>query len=153
MYSTNGENCPQEALHSCPPEDWRSQSVHTTQEMREVIDHLLEELNAVGFSGKDAFSVRLAMEEAIVNAIKHGHHNDLSKQVQIRYRLTERCLLAEVQDQGPGFHPEEVPDPRNPENIECIGGRGLFLMRCYMTWVRYNASGNRVTLCKQRSGE
>ncbi len=57
-----------------------------------------------------------------------------------------------IEDQGRGFQPEEVPDPFAPENLERPSGRGLVLMRNYMTSVRYNAAGNRVTMCRQRGG-
>ena len=46
-----------------------------------------------------------------VNAIKHGHHGDPSKEVQLRYHFTTECILAEIEDQGSGFKPEDVPDP------------------------------------------
>ena len=57
------------------------------------------------------------------------------------------------EDEGPGFDPHQVPDPLAPENLEKSSGRGLLLMRTYMTWIRYNECGNQVTLCKQRSSE
>jgi serine/threonine-protein kinase RsbW len=59
--------------------------------------------------------------------------------------------LAEVQDQGPGFDPEAVPDPMAPENLDRPCGRGLLLIRHYTTWVRYHDCGNLVTLCKHRT--
>ncbi len=92
--------------------------------------------------------MRLALEEAVMNAIRHGHHYDRSKHVHLRYHVTQECLLAEVEDEGPGFNPAAVPDPREPENLERESGRGLLLMRSYMTWVRYNERGTCVTLCK-----
>ena len=60
-----------------------------------------------------------------------------------------RCRL-EVKDEGKGFDPQRVPDPLAPVNLERPGGRGVLLMRHYMTWVRYNRRGNRVMLCKRR---
>ena len=148
------EICPQEAVPTHDhPETWRRQCIHSTQEMNVVLTELLQALRLAGYSGHDTFGVRLAMEEAIVNAIKHGHRYDLSKQVEVRYHLCDDCLLAEVQDQGPGFDPCNVPDPLAPENLEREGGRGLHLMRCFMTWVRYNKTGNCVTMCKRRSPE
>jgi serine/threonine-protein kinase RsbW len=60
-------------------------------------------------------------------------------------------VLAEVEDEGPGFNPAVVPDPTLPENLEQTGGRGLLLMRHYMSWVHYSERGNHVTLGKCRS--
>jgi serine/threonine-protein kinase RsbW len=151
MPSPYRDACPKDAEHPRHPENWYNQSIHTPQEMDQILVRLLAELSAAGYSGHDTFSVRLAMEEAIINAIRHGHHQDMSKEVKVRYQLTAHCLIAEIEDQGAGFRPEDVPNPLAPENLEREGGRGLFLMRCYMTSVRYNAVGNRVTLCKERS--
>jgi serine/threonine-protein kinase RsbW len=154
MHRLFQETCPLEASHThARPELWQRLSLCTTDEMDRVITNLLQALSLAGYSGHETFGVRLALEEAIVNAIKHGHHNDASKQVEVRYHLSDDCLLAEVQDQGPGFDPGSVPDPLAPENLDREGGRGLHLMRCYMTWVRYNQSGNCVTMCKRRSLE
>lgn len=120
------------------------------------MDAFLERLGALlsvaGFSERDLFSVRLSLEEAIINSIKHGHRGDPSKAVSVRYCVTEQQLLVEIEDQGPGFNPDQVPDPRTPENLERPFGRGVFLMRHYMTWVRFNDQGNCVTLCKSRTG-
>jgi serine/threonine-protein kinase RsbW len=108
-------------------------------------------LTAAGFTERDVFGVRLALEEAIVNALRHGHRGDPTKSVRVRCLVSPDRILAEVEDQGPGFDPEQVPDPLAPENLERPSGRGLFLMRTYMTWIRFNARGNHVTMCKCRS--
>ena len=63
--------------------------------------------------------------------------------------MTPDSVLAEVEDEGPGFKPEEVPDPLALENLERSSGRGLFLMRSYMTWVRHNERGNEVTMIRR----
>jgi serine/threonine-protein kinase RsbW len=122
----------------------------THDEIFAHLDELIEKLGRLGYSDREMFGVRLALEEAMVNAVKHGHGGDTTKQAMLRYRLTAAQLLAEVEDQGPGFNPADVPDPLAPENLERPGGRGLLLMRRYMTWVRYNAAGNCVTLCRRR---
>ena len=132
--------------------DWRSLTLHTSAEIVPIIDSIVSNLEAAGYSHKESFGIRLALEEALVNAIKHGHKGDTSKDVHFRYHLTREGILAEIEDQGRGFQPEEVPDPFAPENLERPSGRGLFLMRNYMTSVRYNAAGNCVTMCRQRVG-
>jgi serine/threonine-protein kinase RsbW len=60
-------------------------------------------------------------------------------------------VLAEVQDQGAGFDPRQVPDPLAPENRDRPRGRGLLLMRSYLSWVRFNRRGNGVRLCRRGS--
>jgi serine/threonine-protein kinase RsbW len=115
------------------------------------LDAVAEELAGHGFPAADIFAVRLALQEAVVNAIKHGHGHDPRMVVRTRCRVTDDQVLAEVEDEGTGFDPTEVSDPTAPENLGEPGGRGLFLMRQCMTWVRYNSQGNCVTLCKRRS--
>jgi serine/threonine-protein kinase RsbW len=118
---------------------------------RAAVGGVAEEMVAAGYPEGDVFAVRLALEEAVQNALKHGNRHDPSKRVRLSYRVTTEQVLAEVEDGGEGFDPGKVPDPRAPGNLELFGGRGLFLMRAYLTWVRHNTRGNRVTLCKCRS--
>jgi serine/threonine-protein kinase RsbW len=104
-----------------------------------------------GYGERDIFGVRLSLEEAVVNAIRHGHRGDTSKAVAVRFFVDAAQVFAEVADEGPGFDPALVPDPLAPENLERPSGRGVFLMRHYMTSVQFNERGNCVTLCKQKS--
>jgi len=133
-------------------EEWRAAGVRDYDEMIAVIEAILTRLAPAGFSRKELFGVRLALEEAIVNAIRHGHQGDTSKVVQVRYRVDERSLLAEVEDQGRGFNPDSIADPLAEENLEKPNGRGLLLMRNYMDEVCYNARGNCVRLRKGQHG-
>jgi serine/threonine-protein kinase RsbW len=105
----------------------------------------------LGFPDKDVFGVRLALEEALVNSVKHGHRYDPTKRVLLRYKVVPEYALAEVEDQGPGFDPHQVPDPTAEGGLERPCGRGLLLMRAYASWVRHNERGNCVTLCKYPS--
>src|SRR4051812_33819719 len=129
-------------------------SVHRVQHLEEIdqpIQQLLADMSACGFGDRDLFGTRLALEEALVNAIRHGHRGDPSKSVRVAFSVSPGKLVIEVEDQGPGFNPEQIPDPLDPANLERPGGRGVYLMRCYMTWVKYNARGNRVILCMDRT--
>jgi len=141
--------CPRGA--ACPSgegKNWQARTLRVAAEMVPIIEDILAALPSAGYSAKEMFAVRLALEEALVNAIKHGHHGDPTKEVELRYCLTPECFVVEIEDQGPGFKPQEVPDPFAPENLERPGGRGLLLMRHYMTWVRFNSAGNCVTMCR-----
>lgn len=131
----------------------REVALSATSELTAVLDQFVSELTQRGWPAADIFGIRLAVEEAVVNGIKHGHQHDATKQVRLRYRLQADSFLAEVEDEGPGFDPHQVPDPTEPENLCRPCGRGVFLMRHYMTWVRFNDQGNCVTLCKYRTVE
>jgi serine/threonine-protein kinase RsbW len=101
-----------------------------------------------GFPEKEVFAVHLALVEAIVNANKHGHEGDWGRSLVVRYRVWADGVVARVEDQGPGFNPAQVPDPLAPANVEQDHGRGLFLMRTYMSGLCHNERGNCVCLCK-----
>jgi serine/threonine-protein kinase RsbW len=96
----------------------------------------------------DVFSIKLALEEALVNAIKHGNQLDRSKKVRIAYQLLADRFDVLISDDGAGFDPNDVPDPTAFENLERPCGRGLMLMRHYMTEVTFNSRGNCVTMSK-----
>jgi serine/threonine-protein kinase RsbW len=134
------------------PEGWHHRALHSCAEIEAVLAGVVEELQAASYSRKEIFGVRLALEEAIVNAIKHGHRGDPTKKVRVRYRVTGAGVFAEVEDEGAGFDPNQVPDPLDPDNLERECGRGMLLMRSYMTTVRYNDRGTCVALCKERGG-
>jgi len=117
---------------------------------RQVQEDVEQALKAAHFEEKDVFGIRLALEEAIVNAIKHGNQLDLSKRVHIKYHVTPGRFEIHIKDEGPGFDPEDVPDPMAPENLERECGRGLLLMKHYMTEVVFHPPGNAVSMIKLR---
>jgi serine/threonine-protein kinase RsbW len=114
---------------------------------QEIQNRIIGALENAAFPEKVVFGIKLAIEEAIVNAIKHGNQLDRSKHVRISWTVTTREFAIEVEDQGPGFKPEDVPDPTDPENLERPCGRGLLLMRAYMTECDFIPPGN---LCRMR---
>jgi serine/threonine-protein kinase RsbW len=135
-----------------PRDDWRRVHLRSQAEAFLAVETLEAEMNALGYPDWDVFAVRIALVEAVVNALTHGHRGDPGKRVRVSYLLSAEQVVAEVVDEGPGFDPQRVPDPLAPENLERPGGRGLLLMRSFMTWVRFNGRGNCVTLYRRRSG-
>jgi serine/threonine-protein kinase RsbW len=120
-------------------------------EARPVQEQIEIQLRQCLFSDHEVFSVRLAIEEAIVNAIKHGNQLDRAKSVHISYCVGPDQFTIEITDEGEGFDPCDVPDPTLVENIERPCGRGLMLMRHYMCDVQYNDRGNSVHMTKKRA--
>ena len=92
------------------------------------------------------FNFRVGLTEAISNAILYGNANDLDRRVRVELLVEPGEVCARVTDEGHGFDPGAVPDPRLPENIPKPAGRGIFLMQALMDEVRFNAAGNSVTL-------
>ncbi len=117
---------------------------------RSIQEELLHQMEVAGWSQHERFSVRLAMEEAVVNAISHGNCYDTAKQVRVRCWLRAELVRIEVCDEGLGFDPARVPDPTDPERLQCPCGRGLMLMRHFMTRVEHSHSGKTVLLEKRR---
>jgi serine/threonine-protein kinase RsbW len=117
-------------------------------EARRVQDDIEADLKRHQFEDKEIFSIRLALEEGLVNAIKHGNQLDRNKNVHIAYRVCPERFEIRITDEGPGFDPEDVPDPMAVENLERPCGRGLLLMRHYMTEVVFHPPGNRLEMCK-----
>src|SRR5438132_14010181 len=110
-------------------------------EARNVQALIEQHLRSNQFEDREIFSIKLALEEALVNAIKHGNQLDRSKKVHIQCSIRGERFEIGIADEGPGFNPEEVPDPLRDENLERPCGRGLFLIRHYMTDVTYHPPG------------
>ncbi len=121
-------------------------------EARRVQEEIERQLRAHHFSDHEIFSVKLALEEALVNAIKHGNHFDRTKKIHIAYQVRPERFDILISDEGTGFDPTAVPDPTAAENLERPCGRGLMLMRHYMTHVTFSANGNSVSMTKLRNG-
>lgn len=121
-----------------------------TDQRRDVERRFLEDVDRQGYPEISKFPLRLALEEALVNAFKHGHRDLPDHPVRVSWKVERQRITLSVEDQGPGFSPEEVPDPTAPEALEKPSGRGLMLMRAYMTSVEYSAKGNRVTMVYER---
>lgn len=116
-----------------------------------VLQTILSDVQAGGFGPDAVFAIRLALDEALSNAVRHGNCGDPEKQVAVEYAVTSEAFKASVTDEGCGFKPDHLPDPTRHENIERPCGRGVMLMKAYMSQVTYNDQGNCVTLVKNRN--
>lgn len=121
-------------------------------EARRVQEDIERELKTNRYAERDIFSIRLALEEALVNAMKHGNQMDRAKKVRVAYHVSAERFDVLIADEGTGFDPGELPDPTAVENIERPCGRGVMLMKHYMNHVDYNARGNSVCMSKLRNG-
>jgi serine/threonine-protein kinase RsbW len=116
-----------------------------------IVERIMSAIENCGFSTRDTFGIRLAVDEAVINAIKHGNRFSPDKTVRIDFQSNDRGVRVEIEDQGSGFQPEDVPDPTADENLERPCGRGLMLMREFMTRIEFNSKGNMVVLEKLHS--
>jgi serine/threonine-protein kinase RsbW len=132
------------------PEQFKEEIPSETSAGQAIQERIVNRLEELAFPPRDVFGVRLALEEALVNAIKHGNGMDPDKKVHVRWTIDAAHVHIEIEDEGPGFTPEEVPDPTEEENLERPCGRGIMLMRAFMTSVSYSPTGNCVILDKRR---
>jgi serine/threonine-protein kinase RsbW len=118
------------------------------RESRKAQFRVLNELVRRGYSNDSLFAIRLAMEEALVNAMKHGNHFDPAKKIIIDARIGPRSARIAVEDQGAGFDRRHVGDPTRAINLCKLHGRGIFLIKAYMDQARWTQGGRRVTMTK-----
>lgn len=90
--------------------------------------------------------ILVATLEAVNNAIKHGNKSNPEKTVDVLITMDGNEMMVKVTDEGEGFDPASVPDPTRPENIEELSGRGVFLMSKLADSIRFNKTGNSVTM-------
>lgn len=118
-----------------------------------LIDEVLSQLAAFHWPQKAIFAVHMALEEAFANAIEHGNKFDENKKVHFASRLAPDRILIEIEDEGEGFDPCDVPDPTDREHISIPSGRGVLLIRGFMSSVTFNEIGNKVTMEKFLTGQ
>ena len=112
-----------------------------------------EFLSRSGISEDAAFGIDMAVREAVTNAVLHGNQQDENKFVDISLKSLPDAVEISVHDQGPGFNPEEIPDPTAEENILKTSGRGIFFMRTFMDeveWLIRREGGTTVRMLKRR---
>ncbi len=116
----------------------------------DLCKEILAKLEEHNFDKDDIFAVHLTFEEAFLNAVKHGNKNDPTKKVKIDYSVTSEKVEITITDEGAGFEPETVDDPRFGKGLYEPGGRGLLLMNSYMDIVKYNEEGNSVYMVRYK---
>lgn len=116
-----------------------------------LAEELLRKAEAQGYPESMRFAIRLALEEALSNAIEHGNKFDPNKSVTVVAEVDDDRAAITIADEGDGFDPATVPDPTVDENLEKPCGRGIMLMRAYMDTVKFNKRGNEVCLVKSKS--
>src|SRR5688572_29219056 len=120
--------------------------------MNGVLEYLQERVAKLGLIKIDRSNLFVALDEAFVNAVKHGNKNDPTKLLRITAELSPQEASFTVEDEGEGFDIGEIPDPCDPANLFRTSGRGVLLIYNIMDEVEYNAQGNRVKMIKRPEG-
>jgi len=120
--------------------------------VEEAVDLVARHCLASGLAPRSArFNLRVALSEALSNAIVYGNRLDPHKFVDVRVVVTADSFSLHVQDEGEGFDYGDLPDPTVPEAIEATEGRGLFLIRQLMDDVQFNERGNSICMTMRRA--
>lgn len=120
---------------------------------RQVQRLIRDEIERAGFDTDGQFAIKLALEEALINAIKHGNKLDKSKHVHVEWTITPRAAEIIIEDEGPGFDRRTVPDCTKGSNLEKLTGRGILLIETYMHTVEYTKGGRRVRLVRENQAD
>ncbi|MFH1740763.1 MAG: ATP-binding protein, partial [bacterium] len=112
---------------------------------------ILSIVRSLGFCQEDLFSLRLAMDEALVNAIMHGNRGHEYKRVFVTVSGSGNTIQVSIRDEGDGFDVNSLFDPTEEDHIHDTHGRGIFLIRQFMTEVTFNEKGNEIVFALRRS--
>jgi serine/threonine-protein kinase RsbW len=117
-----------------------------------VTNYLTNRLNVIwSISADRSISVSIALQEALVNAVKHGNHHNPAKRVRITADISDEEARFVVEDEGEGFEKDNPPDPLTPANLYKSSGRGVLLIKSIMDKAEYNQRGNIVTMVKKKA--
>ncbi|MDP4953013.1 MAG: ATP-binding protein [Flavobacteriales bacterium] len=112
-----------------------------------IVENLVDELCETHSIKEDFYgNILIALTEAVNNAIVHGNKLDEDKQVRLAVSHSGEVLKFTIQDEGPGFDYDNLPDPTAPENIEKPNGRGVFLMKNLADRCEFLEDGTIVSL-------
>jgi serine/threonine-protein kinase RsbW len=121
--------------------------------MHVVLDYLMKRVEKLGVIKPERSNLFIALDEAFVNAVKHGNKFDTQKLVRIAAEISGKEARFTIEDQGEGFDVNNIPDPLDPENLFKSSGRGVLFIYNIMDEVAYNERGNRLTMVKRSEPE
>ncbi|HRH10618.1 MAG TPA: ATP-binding protein [Bacteroidia bacterium] len=112
-----------------------------------LVEKLIDDVCQIYNVNQDCYgNILIAVTEAVNNAISHGNNNNPSKKVSIGFESDEKQLTFKIEDEGPGFDYQNLPDPTDPANLEKINGRGVFLMKNLADKIEFHNNGTQVSL-------
>lgn len=117
--------------------------------MHVVLDYLMKRVEKLGVVSPEQSNLFIALDEAFVNAVKHGNKFDEQKLVRISAEVSSKEARFTIEDEGEGFDVNNIPDPLDPANLFKTSGRGVLFIYNIMDEVKYNDRGNRLTMVKK----
>ncbi len=119
--------------------------------MHNILDYLMKRVEKVGVVNPETSNLFVALDEAFVNAVKHGNKFDATKLVRITADVSPEEARFTIEDEGDGFDVNAIPDPLDPQNLFKTSGRGVLFIYNIMDEVKYNERGNRLTMVKKKA--
>jgi len=121
--------------------------------MHIVLEYLLKRVEKLGVVKSEQSNLYVALDEAFVNAVKHGNKYDAAKLIRVTAEVSNEQARFTIEDEGEGFDVHDIPDPLDPENLFKTSGRGVLFIYNIMDEVKYNERGNRLTMVKRSDQE
>ena len=115
-----------------------------------LIGEVMAVVRTSQWNEQDSFAIELALEEALANAVQHGNDSDPSKTIRFDCKLNPNVVYVRIEDEGHGFKPQTLADPRDAENLMVESGRGVLLIKHFVTRVKWNERGNVIEFEKER---
>ncbi len=140
-------------LPPCSNDEWSCDEVFQSDYGKGdyIVNDVLKHMEDRGWSERDAFAVNMALVEGLNNAIEHGNALDTTKQVFVRCSVSDNRISVSIRDEGEGFREDKIPDPRLRKRLTNPTGRGVLLIRNFMSCVSFNETGNEIYMDKYRS--
>ena len=129
---------------------YRRELQSTTPGINRAVKDTLRHARVKGCLADHQAELEIALREALANAVFHGNRSDAAKKVLVRaYCDPKKGFVIAVRDEGRGFDPAKVPDPRREDRIQLTHGRGIFLMRELMDHIEHRKGGREIVLYKK----
>ena len=122
-------------------------SIPSLMENIKIIESFIDNAKEKYTINEDIYgNIMISVTECVTNAIVHGNQLDGNKKVDLELRLEDDSLHFTIVDEGPGFDYEHLSDPTAPENLEKVGGRGIFIMKHLSDDVKFEDQGRKAIL-------
>ena len=135
------------AIFSVVPNMWTTWEI-PPRGFIEMLDSIIFELSETGIDEDTIFDIRLAVDECVINAQKHGNKRETNKPVHVSYLIDSKKCIFKIRDTGKGYEYENLPDPTLEENVLDDHGRGVHITRKVMDEVSFNETGNEITIVR-----
>ena len=129
------------------PTKYQTLKINSNAQSLLLVERLIEDVCEVYNVSEDCYgNMLIAVTEAVNNAIHHGNRSNPDKQVKIGFESEDNMLVFSICDEGDGFDYKSLPDPTDPDNIDKLSGRGVFLMTNLADLIRFEENGRQVFL-------